>query len=66
MDFHAKEIFCKQDKMAFLVQPFFCELCANSLFHASLSRLSDYLFVVARYAARKEGRKEKVYTRTEP
>uniref|UniRef100_A0A7M4FET2 Corrinoid adenosyltransferase MMAB n=2 Tax=Crocodylus porosus TaxID=8502 RepID=A0A7M4FET2_CROPO len=31
-----------------------------------LNRLSDYLFVLARYVAMKEGKEEKIYTRSEP
>lgn len=31
-----------------------------------VSRLSDYLFVLARYAAMKEGKEEKIYVKPEP
>uniref|UniRef100_A0A8C5SZ39 Corrinoid adenosyltransferase MMAB n=1 Tax=Laticauda laticaudata TaxID=8630 RepID=A0A8C5SZ39_LATLA len=31
-----------------------------------VSRLSDYLFVLARFAAKQEGKKEQIYRRTEP
>ncbi|XP_063000387.1 corrinoid adenosyltransferase MMAB [Elgaria multicarinata webbii] len=39
---------------------------ANANVAKYLNRLSDYLFVLARYAAKEEGKEEKIYIKTEP